>query len=298
MMLVLMMARQSATAQTTPTDPATLADRIINLEIEDAAHFLPIKDLVDIDPDMGFTVLRDNWTKIRSADAKQSLINTFLCAANPHIVDIIHLGATDPNLAVQTFAIQAAETLEFRPLADDYNTYLEWHKASEGKTLLEVLNPGVQNFVARFRAATPAEREPLLEFLMRIQFEQATKISRTRRKAVIDAGILEPLAKALEPRAGATENLYALEVARKLHPGPDFLKAAILPLAGKDAPMNLRYTALTMLGSANNQWAAEPLLKMLIDEYPRPDYIQHWRGPRRDWRPPRRANPGWHDGRG
>ena len=265
----LLLARQAATAQAFSSDPAALADRIINLEIEDTARYQPIKDLIDIDPEIGFAVLRDNWTKIRSADAKQSLINTFLCAANPHIVDVIHLGATDPNLAVQSFAIQAAETLEFRPLAEDFNAYMEWHKAAEGKTLMQVLVPGIQNFVAKFRAASPADREPLLEFLLTKQFSQATKISHARRKAILDAGVLEPLAKALDPKAGQLSNQYALQFARNVHPTDSaFLKSSILPLAGKDSPINLRYTALLMLGSADNQWAAEPLLKMLIDEYP------------------------------
>ena len=268
LLLVLMMARQTAIAQTVPNDPAALADRMINLEIEPATRYIPVKDLVDIDPEMGFTVLRDNWTKIRSADAKQSLINTFLCATNPHMVEIIHLGATDPNLAVQTYAMRAAETLEFRPLSEDYNVYMEWHKATEGKTLVEVLNPGVQNFVARFRAATAAERETMLQFLITIQFSQPTKISHLRRKAIIDAGILEPLAKALLPQAGALSNQDALQFANILKPDGAFLKTSILPLAGKDSPLNLRYTALTLLGAPENQWASEPLLKMLVDEYP------------------------------
>ena len=268
LLLILMLARQTATAQTTPNDPAALTDRIVNLEIEETARYLPIKDLIDVDPEMGFIVLRDNWTKIRSADAKESLINTFLCAANPHIVEIIHLGATDPNLAVQSFAIQAAETLEFRPLADDFNSYLAWHKVVEGKTLLEVLVPGVQDFVTRFRNAGAAERETMLEFLLTKQFSQPTKISRLRRKTIIDAGILEPLAKAMTPNAGAISNQYALQFARNVRPNAAFLKSAILPLAGKDNPINVRYTALMMLGAADNQWASEPLLKMLIDEYP------------------------------
>ena len=268
LLLVLMMARQIAVAQTMPNDPVALADRMINLEIEPAARYIPVKDLVDIDPEMGFAVLRDNWTKIRSADAKQSLINTFLCATNPHMVEIIHLGATDPNLAVQTYAMRAAETLEFRPLSEDYNVYMEWHKAAAGKTLLEVLNPGVQSFVARFRAATSAEREPMLQFLTTIQFSQPTKISRLRRKAILDAGVLEPLAKALTPQAGAVSNQDALQFASILRPDGAFLRTSILPLAGKDSPLNLRYMALSLLGSADNSWASEPLLKMLVDEYP------------------------------
>ncbi len=264
------LAHPSALAQTTPpNDPAAIADRIVNLEIEETARYLPVKDLIDIDPEIGFAALRDNWTKIRSADAKQSLINTFLCAANPHIVEIIHLGATDPNLAVQSFAIQAAETLELRPLADDFNTYLEWHKTKEGKTLQEVLVPGVQEFVTRLSAASPSQREILLELLARIQFSQPTKISRARRKAILDAGILAPIAKALLPQAGGPSNQNALIFVRAVRPtDAAFLRNSVLPLAAKDAPLNLRYTALQMLGSADNQWASEPLLAMLIDEYP------------------------------
>ena len=267
-LLVLTLTWRGAFAQTVPNDPAAIAERIVNLEIEETAKYQPIKDLIDIDPEMGFTILRDNWTKIRSADAKQSLLNTFLCAANPHIVEVIHLGATDPNLAVQSFAIQAAETLEFRPLADDYNAYLEWHKASEGKTLTQVLVPGIQNFVARFKAANAGERDTLLETLLTKQFSQPTKISRLRRKTILDAGILEPLSKALTPNAGALTNQYALQFARNVRPDGEFLKSAILPLAGKDNPLNIRYTALQMLSYPENQWASEPLLKMLVDEYP------------------------------
>ena len=266
--LLLLTARQTARAQTAASDPAALADRFINLEIEETARYQPIKDLVEIDPEIGFATLRDNWTKIRSTQAKESLINTFLCAANPHMVEIIHLGATDTNVSVQSFAIQAAETIAFRPLAENYNVYLEWHKSVEGKTLQEVLIPGVNEFVAKFRAADSAGREPLLETLLTKQFNQPTRISRLRRKAVVDAGILEPLAKCLDPKAGQVTNQYALQVLARIKPTGDFAKSAILPLAGKDSPLNLRYQALQILGSPENGWAAQPLLNMLIDEYP------------------------------
>ena len=259
---------KSAAAQTVPNDPAALADRFINLEGEETVNSQPIKDLVDIDPELGFTVLRENWTKIRSQDGKMSLINTFLAMANPHMVEVIHLGATDPNLKVQDFAMKAAETIGFKPVSEDYSAYLDWHKSVEGQSLQQVLDAGVKDFVAKFSAASDIERETLLGQLLTKQFAANTKIARARRKAILDAGILAPLVKSLNPKAGFTSNQLALQFAVNIRPDSEFLKTAILPLTAKDAQMNLRMQALQMIGRPDNTWANDTLLKMYVDEYP------------------------------
>ena len=197
-----------------------------------------------------------------------SLINTFLSMANPHIVEVIHLGATDANLGVQNFAMQAAETIGFKPLAEDYGAYLDWHARVQNQTLMQVLQAGVQDFVTKFSAASDAERETLLSQLLTKQFAANTKIARTRRKAILEAGILPPLAKALNPKAGATLNQLALQFAVNIKPDGEFLRTSILPLTGKENQINIRMQALQMIGRPDNTWANETLLKMYLDEYP------------------------------
>lgn len=250
------------------TDRNALTEKILNLDLDETNRFQIVKELLDVDPELGFTVLQENWKQLKSVEVKQALLNTFLASANPHIVAISYLGASDHNFNVQNFALNVAESISFRSFADDYNSYLEWYKASVNKNLADVLNEGVRDFVKKYQQADDGTREALLSQIGNRNYIAATRIAKARRKVVLESGIMDILAKSMEPASSPAIQQLAFQMCRSLRPNEAFLRKSVLPLCAKAQPMTLRMQAISLFASSEHAWATPELLKLLVEEYP------------------------------
>jgi predicted esterase len=259
----------SITAQTNfKTDRTAIAERIATLEIEENTRFQVVRDLLEIDPEIGFLALKDSWKQVRSPEAKTALLNTFLASANPHLVEITYLGATDANFNVQNFALNVAESICFRSFTDDYNAYLTWYKTAQARPLTQVLNEGIEEYVKRYKQADDGTRELLLSQLVNRNFSATTRIAKARRKAVLESGLMDALAKGMEPVSPLNLQQLSFQLCRGLRPNEAFLRKVILPLCRKDQLVTTRMQAIGLLGAPENSWAVPELLKMAVEEYP------------------------------
>ncbi len=267
--LALLLPLSHAKAQSSaPTDRAALTSTIRNLEIEEPARYQVLKDLLDIDPQIGFEVLRDTWKDLRSVDAKIALLNTYLAAANPHIVEIAYIGATDPSLLVQNFALNLADSISFRSFSDDYEAFLEWHKTAVKKTLKEILTEGVAYFTKRYQQADDSTRELLINQLVNKNFTSPTRIAKARREAVLESGLMEVIGKSIVPDAIPNTLQMVFQFCKQVRPDEPFLKRYILPLCKHEQPVSLRLQAVSVLARPDCKWAVPTVLQLYLDEYP------------------------------
>lgn len=251
------------------TSKEALVQKFLALEIEETNRYQILREFQDIDPKIGLDALSEAWPKLRS-DAKLSLMNTFLAAANPYILGVFHLGATDQSLAVQNFALSAVETVSFRTFNDDYNAYLEWYNRNHTKKLESVLTEGVKAFSEEMAKAGEDQREFYMSQLLNKNFVSPTRIASMRRKAVMATTILETAGSWLSADGSPNLTSQIIQFLRIIRPDEQFMRKYALPLASKDNPPNIREQAISLFASPDSKWATDTLLKMFVEEYPEP----------------------------
>lgn len=251
-----------------PTDRAALTATLRNLEVEEPNRYQVVKELLDIDPQIGFEVLRDVWKDLRSIDAKIAILNTYLAAANPRIVEIASIGAVDSSLVVQNFALNVAESVSFRSFTEDYDAFMEWRKTAQGKPLKEVLAEGIAALTKRYQQADDGTREALLNQLLNRNYTAPTRIAKARREAVLNSSLLEVIGKSINSDATPNALQMGFQLFRLMRPDEAFLRKYILPLCKREQPASVRLQAVAVLGRADCKWAAPAVLQLYLEEYP------------------------------
>jgi predicted esterase len=256
-------------AQAKPTvDRATWAARLTHLSVNNLETQQVLSDLLDLDPDTGYEIVRDNWANLANGSGlKETILGAFATAAHPRCLDVLDLGATDPSLSIQNMALYYVRAFSFQNFTEDYSAYLQWRKQTAGKPLAEVLRDSSQAFVEKLRTANDDAKWSLSTDFAGLTFNLSTPMQRLRRQAVLDAGLPELVAGWLKPDRILPGAFLLL---RALNMDEDYLRRVVVPLAGKTQPVEVRSDALNLLGAPSHRWAADLLLKMLLAEYPDP----------------------------
>ncbi len=256
----------SAAQNLTAAEKAAWKERLSNLIPTSLEGTRTSLDLAALTPDDIYTVIHDSWANLSGTDVKLFLLSTVVQNDNARMLDILHIGVTDPTVAVQNRALLYAENFGFDTFTEDYDTYLRWHERSAGKPLQDVISSSMRDLVATLATADETRASTLLQILVRSNFTGNSRTSKLRRQAALDANLPD----ALTPRIKQLNNLMwsAFQVIRILRPSEAFMRRVILPLADAKVESSVRYQALTTLGIPDNFWAEPVLLKMMKDEYP------------------------------
>ncbi len=249
-----------------PKDRAATIDQLITRAQD--AYQLNL-ELSKARPQETFEIVRDNWKNIASIPAKQTLLYVFVRSDNPHLLEMLELGANDSNATVQYLSYDLLQNFAYRNFVNDPSAYKTWRNSVVGKPLAEVVASGCAAFVAQYVKADDVERTSLLNILMRLEFGDTNELAKVRRRAALDAGILTGLEKALE--APVPSNPTVIYVVRNLQPDEAFIKRTILPLTTKNSPQYIRFAAASILGTVKSVWASDMLFNMLMEDYPSSD---------------------------
>lgn len=249
-----------------PKDRAAMTEQLI-ARAQDS--YLANLELSKARPEETFEIARDNWKNLAGAAAKQMLLYVFVRSDNPHMLEILDLGANDSNASVQYQAYDLLQNFAYRSFINDPAPYRVWREGIKGKPLKEIVSEGCKAFVERYIQADEVERTSLLNILMRLEFGETSELALVRRRAALDAGILTGLEKALTPPVPT--NPTVIYVVRNLQPDEAFVKRTILPLTTKNSPNYIRYAAASILGAVKSVWASDLLFNMLMDDYPSSD---------------------------
>jgi predicted esterase len=266
LLLLLGALRPVAAQQQTPVDRAVWAQRLIDLQPNTLESYRTFQDFLQLDPDVVYELVRDNWSKIPSTDTKTFLLTQLGQGDNPHVLEILHLGAVDPAVTIQNRALAWVEGYSFHSFTEDYNAYRKWHEQSAGKPLEEVMRASALTLATALSRADPTEQMNALNLLQRITGNNyLSRVSRLRRQVLFEAGIPDIVARWLSPQP---TGWMCFQVLRALHPDEAFQRRVFLPLIGKNDEPNLRRLAINALASPESRWASDTLLKMMLDEYP------------------------------
>ncbi len=246
-----------------PKDRAAMTEQLITRAQE---SYLANLELAKAKPEETFEIVRDNWKNLTAAAAKQMLLYVFVRSDNPHLLDVLDLGANDTNSGVQYQAYDLLQNFAYKNFINDPAAYREWRAGVKDKPLAEVVESGCTAFARQFVKADEVERTALMNVLMRLEFGDTNALAKLRRKAALDGGVLTVLEKSLLPPVPA--NATVIYIVRNLQPDEEFIKRVVLPLTGKNSPNYVRYAAASILGSVKSAWASDLLFKMLMEDYP------------------------------
>jgi predicted esterase len=249
-----------------PKDRAAMTEQLI---VHAQESYLANLELSKARPEETFEITRDNWKEVAGAAAKQMLLYVFVRSDNPHMLEVLDLGANDSNASVQYQAFDLLQNFAYRGFINDRAQYRQWREGIKGKTLQEIVAEGCKTFVTQYIQADEIERTSLLNILMRLEFGDTSDLAQIRRRAALDAGILSGLEKALTPPVPT--NPTVIYVVRNLQPDEAYVKRIILPLTTKNSPNYIRYAAASILGAVKSVWASDLLFNMLMDDYPSSD---------------------------
>lgn len=249
-----------------PKDRAAMTEQLIGHAQE---SYLANLELSKAKPEEAFEIARDNWKNVNGAAAKQMLLYVFVRSDNPHMLEILDMGASDTNASVAYQAYDMLQNFAYRNFINDPAAYRTWRDRVKGKPLEDIVIEGCKAFVEQYTRADDVERTSLLNILMRLEFGETSALARVRRQAALDAGILTGLEKALAPPVPI--NPTVIYIVRNLQPDEAFVKRAVLPLTTKNSPQYIRYAAASILGAVKSAWASDLLFNMLMDDYPSSD---------------------------
>src|SRR5690606_39827445 len=79
------------------------------------------------------------WAEMESDGPKRQLLKMAHFADLPYVVQVLHLGATDPAVGVQNWAFTYLREIAFIDFAEDYPAYKAWAAQYKDATRDEAL---------------------------------------------------------------------------------------------------------------------------------------------------------------
>jgi RNA polymerase sigma-70 factor (ECF subfamily) len=194
-------------------------------------------------------VLTERWATIDVEDRRQ-ILKAFAFARHPRLLDVMHLGMSDPAPILTNAAAYHLIGVAGRDFRLDLSDYAAWRRENEGRTLREVLLATNLRIADRVEAATPAGMDVLAPILA----AHAWKIARLPEARVRLLASVEPWLA----RAGPDILPPLLETVNELAPGREFFERAVLPRAAESAV--LRPIVFVALGRREHAWATDRLV--------------------------------------
>jgi len=230
---------------------------------ESVAQALAIaREIAALEPDEAWGALRAVFPAVAFSKARQQILKLFVLRADhPHTVRILHLGATDPDPAVQGWAFEYLRKVALRDFSGDHSAYLEWSARFTDLPLAEVLRENARELALRLSALHGGELLAALEAVRDLDLRPGQAAGVDLAAVLREAGLLVTVDAWLagdEPEA----RRIGLRWLAELDPGEGYLRRSVLPLLqaqGQDAA-SLKAGACHALGRPGNDWAVDPLL--------------------------------------
>ena len=83
-------------------------------------------ELASLPSPVGYMILRDNWNKGASIEARKQIFKGFVFNDHPDTLLVLNLGMRDPDPEMQAWANDYLKTAFLRDFSQDYQGYLRW----------------------------------------------------------------------------------------------------------------------------------------------------------------------------
>ncbi len=288
-------ARQQAASPDSPSEQAALVERIalysepFGLDARSRDQFLALN------PEAKYNVISGLWRRDLPDAARANLLSLLSewrggvsqIERNPRLLNEIALGMNDEGPLTQQQAATLLYSLTLRTFADP-DEFAAWRGRNAGKPLERIVAEGAAAFAANFKKSEPARQITLLQSAGQTQFLDsfsvevvdgksvetvaASGLTGVRRRAVIDAGLLDSVA-ALGHLDSAEAALTAANFLRTFHAGASYrdalesdVRRAYTKLLANPATEGARYN-LPLLLTYRGAWADETLTQIVAQTY-------------------------------
>lgn len=275
--LLLILCLITPTLQTTAQDTAAqdLEKRLLALNTADwQTAFSTGLEVADADSEAGFTAIKGAWPKLSNVTARQQLLKAFYFTVpfplhkrnHPHILAILHLGATDSDKQVQQFAFEYIKQISLQDFAQDAAGYARWYAANGALPADEIESQVRVTLIKDIARATGAERDALATRLERINILGAFNQEDPAIVAAIRASNILKVIRGWLMAPDLTDKTVQLagRLFDALKPDRDYLERVLRPLLEREGlSANARSQVLQIVARYAFPWAVDSLLSGL-----------------------------------
>ena len=128
-------------------------------EINNAAGWREAWGLVrlmvaELSPEHARDVMNAIYRRIDDVDKRKQILKPFVFGeGHPYALDVLHLAATDPEMAVRGRAFGYLRQYAYRDFSEDMDAYDAWRRQYGDRPLAETLRSNLRAFVERLRGA-------------------------------------------------------------------------------------------------------------------------------------------------
>ncbi|MEA2735747.1 MAG: hypothetical protein QOE14_2198 [Humisphaera sp.] len=220
-------------------------------------------ELAKMDAEKSWPIVQANFSKVPNFEARQQILKAFAFARlHPRVLDVMHLGMTDPEPQVRAWAAGYLRGLAYQDFAENSAAYEAWRIKTAGRPAGQVVAESATAWVNQLKAANTGEIKRHARFVREVR-NDLSQIP-AARDAAIKAGALDVATGWLREHADDSDIVTgARDLLTALKPDAGYLKTVILPMLDAKHPDEVRRAAIETLGRADNKWAVDPLLAAL-----------------------------------
>jgi|GEM_PF-1281247 len=200
--------------------------------------------------DVGFEVVRDHWAKL-SDEAKQQLQKAWMFrhlkggSMHPRLLDVLNLGATDPNPKPRQFAFTYLKQIALEDFSEDIEAYRKWHVANGSRKVEEVVEDSFRRWIEELKSDDVSTRDGAAA-LARDAVTTLTT-SATIRKIATDAGLLDAAEGLTAPGNSEVVVQAGSDILRAINPDRTPAPPSAKPAA--DAELTKMPTQTVLIGN-------------------------------------------------
>lgn len=115
------------------------------------------QELAELPSPLGYQILRDNWTKGASIEARKQMFKGFVFENHPDSLLVLNLGMNDPHLSMQAWSMSYLRSLFLVDFSTDFSKYAPWFDKMRALPLKQVRQKSIEAGLDAV-LATPDER--------------------------------------------------------------------------------------------------------------------------------------------
>ncbi len=222
-------------------------------------------EVVALDRKRSLSIVQRAWPQIQIAEVKNGILKAFQFSESPNILEVLHLGMTDADPAVQDYARSYICYWALQKFERNSPDYAAWYVAHRGQSLKDVLLDGYRD-IAQMCNQLPATVaiQKLQERERTIDDKWKSLGSAVRSTALKESGIgAFPIKWIRSATLDQDQLAYACKLLRQIPGQPlesvDTLKSWL----DDKEPMMLRASAAIGLAELDRDAAIDAMLRMI-----------------------------------
>jgi hypothetical protein len=224
----------------------------------DIAH-----EISDMDPDDGLAIMKAIFREVKSPEKRRQMLKAFtIDDGNLQSLEVLHLGATDPDAGVRDWALAYLNDFVFRGFRADPETYPPWRERHAGRPLRTVVHESAEEFILRVTHLSGDALKRELHTFESLALQGSSGCDALELPDLMKRlGLLDVATRWLDDEGlSPGERNIVHGWIRSLVPDEAYLRRVYLPaLEDPNSPDDF-HAATRALGKEEHRWAVEPLI--------------------------------------